>query len=213
MDLEKIEIELKKRLTYPYRWGRKQSDHYDYLTRFIYGIESFDDLLLTIDNKFNGNPDFDSLKNYTLNRWFNFYSARAIENIFCSMNGVTPEIDSKNKTIDFSIKGTSFDHKTSVFPSGYAATIKEAKNNPSDLIKWLYENQSQQQRKHFKNRLFIILYSTAGEHWKLKAQIGWLKNIIESYVTNFNSEKLYKFSFSENTITLADIIWAICLKK
>lgn len=209
MDIEKIEIELKKRLTYPYRWGRKQNDHYDRLTRFIYKIASFDDLLLRIENEFKKEPDCDVLKNYALNRWFNYYSARAVENIFCSMDGVVPEIDRKNKTIDFSIKGTSFDHKTSVFPSEYSATITEAMDNPSDLIKWLYENQSQQQRKHFKNRLFIVLYSPHGEHWKLKAEISWLKNKIESYVTNFNPEKIYKFSFSGDTITLADIIWAI----
>ena len=35
-DLIKTEGELKKRLTYPYKWGRKQNNEFDKLTNFIY---------------------------------------------------------------------------------------------------------------------------------------------------------------------------------
>jgi len=41
-ELINIEKELKKRLPYPYKWGRKQNDEFDKLTNFVYSIPSFD---------------------------------------------------------------------------------------------------------------------------------------------------------------------------
>ncbi|MCL4280172.1 MAG: hypothetical protein KJZ60_10940, partial [Ignavibacteriaceae bacterium] len=85
----------------------------------------------------------------------------------------------------------------------------EAINKTDELIRWLYKNQSQQQRKHLKNRLFIVLYSSDEEHWKLKAEISWLKERIEKYMVGFNPHFLLKFSLEKDQYTLADVIWAI----
>ena len=43
-ELVTIEKELKKRLLYPYKWGRKQNDLYDKLTNFVYKIPSLTEL-------------------------------------------------------------------------------------------------------------------------------------------------------------------------
>ena len=45
IDLIQIESELKKRLNYPYKWGRKQNDYFDKLTNFVYKISSFEEVL------------------------------------------------------------------------------------------------------------------------------------------------------------------------
>ena len=209
MNLQETERELKKRVSYPYIWGRKQDNYYNGLTNFIYQIFSFDDLLKEIDKRFKDKPDYDNFFNYALNRWYNFWSAQAVESIFCSLPNVEASLDSKDRLVDFKIKGITFDHKTSIFPKGYPGTLNDALNNPNDLIYWLYENQSQQQRKHLKNRLFIILYSKMDDHWKLKSEVQWLKGLIEQYVKDFNPQNLKKFSFEANSITLSDIIWAI----
>lgn len=209
MDISKIEKELKKRLTLPYNWGVKQSNLYDEATNFIYHIDSFEPLIEKIEKQFKGKPKYETLKNYALNRWFNFWSAQAIEQIFCSFPGVVPDKDKTNLLVDFTIQGVQFDHKTSVFPKGFGKTLEDAKNNPQILIKWLYLNQSQQGRKHMKNRLFLVLYSTTEEHWKLKAEINWLKTIIENYMASFDVNNLQRFTFERTGTTLSDIIWAI----
>jgi len=209
MNISKIEEELKKRLALPYNWGVKQSNLYDEATNFIYHIDSFDPLIEEIEKQFKGKPKYETLKNYALNRWFNFWSAKAVEQIFCSLPGVVPDKDKTNLLVDFTIQGIQFDHKTSVFPKGFGKTLEEAKNNPQILIKWLYLNQSQQGRKHMRNRLFLVLYSTTGEHWKLKAEINWLKTIIENYMASFDANSLQRFTFERTGITLSDIIWAI----
>ena len=211
MDKELIQIEtnLNKRLTYPYKWGRKQNDYFDKLTNFVYKISDFDEVITEINNKFKKDKEHKNISNYALNRWYNFWSAQAIEKIFCSLSNVKPALDSKDRLVDFTIDGITFDHKTSVFPKNFPYPIKEAVKKTDELIEWLYKNQSQQQRKHLKNRLFVILYTPDGEHWKLKAEISWLKEKIENYMLGFNASYLMKFNFEQDSTTFADVIWMI----
>ena len=208
-DLRKIESELKKRLIYPYKWGRKQNNEFDKLTNFIYRTFFFDDIIKEINSRFKKDKEHQNISNYALNRWYNFWSAQAVEKIFCSLPNVKPALDSKDKLVDFTIDGVTFDHKTSVFPKNFPYSIKEAVKKTDELIRWLYKNQSQQQRKHLKNRLFVVLYSPDGEHWKLKAEISWLKERIEKYMEGFNPHYLLKFPLEPSHQTLADVIWVI----
>lgn len=200
MDLKQVETELKKRLVHPYKWGRKQSDDWDAKTSFIYSTPTFDKLLektATFDKE---------VRDYALNRWFNFWSAEAVEKLFSLHEKVTPNINKFDKLIDFTIDTTCFDHKTTVFPIGFNQTVAYAKNNPVELIQWLYSNQSQEGRKHLKNRLFIVLVEKNKQHWKLKSEIMLLKSEIDKYVTNFNPEKLFQLNIENNTV-LSDLIW------
>ena len=200
MDLVRVETELKKRLIHPYKWGRKQSDDWDAKTSFIYTTYSFEKLL-------EKTTSFDEeVRNYALNRWYNFWSAEAVENLFSLHEKVKPNINKFDKLIDFTINTTCFDHKTTVFPMGFNQTVAYAKNNPAELIQWLYLNQSQESRKHLKNRLFIVLVEKNKEHWKLKAEIKLLKSEIDTYVENFNSANLFQLQLENNTI-LSDLIW------
>ena len=210
MDYKRLEKELKKRAELDYLWGKKQEDEFDKQTNFIYKTDSFELLLKLVESNFKDNLQYSNLKNYALNRWFNFWSTKGVESIFCEHKNVAPHLNSYNKFTDFYIESIPFDHKTTVFPKGFNKSVPYAILHKKELINWLYENQSQQQRKHHKNRLFIVLvnYQNEGEHWKLKAEIHWLKEIISAYLLNFDQTKLYSFSF-ENKITKADIIWAI----
>ncbi|MGB5530255.1 MAG: hypothetical protein WBQ32_09810, partial [Ignavibacteriaceae bacterium] len=159
-------------------------------------------------SRFRKDKEHQNIANYALNRWYNFWSAQAVEKIFCSLPNVKPALDEKDRLVDFTINGVTFDHKTSIFPKNFLYPIEEAIKKTDELILWLYKHQSQQQRKHLKNRLFIVLYSSKGEHWKLKAEISWLKERIEKYMAGFNPHYLLKFPLEKNQETLADVIWA-----
>jgi hypothetical protein len=209
LGIRDIEIQLRKRLVYPYKWDRKQNNFFDNMTKFIYQVADFDDLLAQTKIRFESDPNYNTILNYVLNRWYNFWSARAVEEIFCSLDRVKPAKNTKDRLVDFQIDGVTFDHKTSVFPRQYNRSLEYAEDNPRDLIEWLYINQSQEQRKHLKNRLFIVLYSHKGEHWKLKTEISWLQKLIQLYVRDFNSGNLHEFSFENGNTTLSDIIWGI----
>lgn len=210
MDFVLLENELKKRLKFEYKWGTKQLDVLDADTNFIYKINNFEAVLNKIDTNFKSLPNYISLKNYALNRWFNFWSAKAIEQMFCEHNNVKPHPNFKDKFTDFYINTIPFDHKTTIFPKGFKKSFPFAIEHKKELIEWLYSNQSKQQRQHFRNRLFIVLINTENteEHWKLKAELSWLKNIISTYLCSFEVQKLQSFTFNNTTIK-ADIIWAI----
>jgi hypothetical protein len=208
-ELINIETELKKRLAYPYKWGRKQNDEFDKLTNFVYRISSFEEVLKETKSRFSKDKEHENIANYLLNRWYNFWSAQAVEKVFCSLPNVKPALDEKDRLVDFTIDGVTFDHKTSIFPKNFPYQIDEAIKKTNELILWLYTHQSQQQRKHLKNRLFIVLYSSDGEHWKLKAEISWLKERIEKYMSGFNPHYLLKFQLEKDQETISDVIWAI----
>lgn len=205
MDLNRVESELKKRLVYPYRWGRKQSNSWDTNTNFIYKTYSLESLLKKI-KYFNFTQE---LKDYTLNRWYNFWSAMAVEDLFSSHSNVVANKNRYDKLIDFHIDNIPFDHKTTIFPKGFNRSFQYAKSHQEELIQWLYENQSQEGRRHLKNRLFIVLYdSKSNQHWKMKSEILLLKVNIDNYIKNFNEKKLKKLCLYGNSI-LSDIIWVV----
>jgi hypothetical protein len=112
------EEELKKITKLDYFWGRKQDDEFDLHTNFIYKTDSFEALLKKTESVFKDHPQCDDLKNYSLNRWFNLWSAKCVESIFCEHENVKPHLDSFNKFTDFYIENIPFDHKTTVFPKG-----------------------------------------------------------------------------------------------
>jgi hypothetical protein len=207
--LQVRERELKKRWAYPYRWGRVQNDLFDKQTRFVYRVPDFERVLEQLERRFSAAPNRDAFFDYALNRWYNFWSARAVEEIFCALDGVTPAKDKWDRLVDFTLNGVRFDHKTSVFPRGFGRDLSYAVNHPDVLIAWLYRNQSQQQRKHYANRLFLVLYNTSGEHWKLKAELTWLRQVVRDYVVTFDEASLRRFTFAPEQETLSDVIWAI----
>ena len=134
LDLKNLEQQLKKRLRYKNRWYQRQNDLWDNRSAFIYETMSWDDLVRKMEkavsqNGYEKRPYF----YYTVNRWYNYWSARAAEQIFTQSSGITPNPKPKKGHFDFSWQGIRFDHKTSVFPKGYrsgdAAAYAFAKAN------------------------------------------------------------------------------------
>lgn len=201
MNLTNLESEFKKRLDFPYVWGRRQSDDWDRKTRFIYQTQDFESLE-------NQCKNFDEdLRNYAFNRWLNFWSAKAVEHIFTSNSLVTKEGNQFSKTVDFYISEIPFDHKSSVFPKGFKKSFDYAVDHKKELIEWLYNNQSQEGRNHSKNRLFVIFYNEKqDEHWKLKTELTLIQEKITDYLDNFSRDNLVSLNLESHEI-LSDIIW------
>ncbi|ROI13651.1 hypothetical protein [Epilithonimonas hominis] len=201
MNLQSLESELKKRLDFPYTWGRKQSDEWDRKTKFIYQTQDFESLETQC-------KDFDNeLRNYAFNRWLNFWSAKAIEQIFTNYPNVRKEENQFSKTVDFYISEIPFDHKSSVFPKQFGQSLDYAIEHKKELIEWLYQNQSQQGRKHLENRLFIIFFDEKnGEHWKMKTELTLIQEKIEDYLGNFSKDNLVSLNLEFDKI-FSDIIW------
>lgn len=203
--LQTIETELKKRIAeHPFTpWGRKQSNEWDYATNFIYSTSTWEELKDKIQKL---QPD---LQNYAINRWFNFWSARGVETIFCQQANVVPNKNTKDKLVDFTIQNIQFDHKTTVYPKSFPVPLPlKTFLDKGSFIQWLYSNQSTENRYHCSNRLFIVLYAASGEHWKLKAELSQLEKTIHLYIQDFNPKNLCFLTLNNQKIT-SDLIWFI----
>lgn len=185
MQIDDLAHELRQRWAYPYRWHQQQNDIADRATAFIYHTPRFRDLLSAIARL---DPD---TRDYALNRWYNFWSAKGVQAIFCSHPLVRPERDVYHKTIDFYIDTIPFDHKTTVFPSSYPGGLRSALHFPRAMIDWLYANQSTGQRHHSANRLFLILWSNDRQHWRLKADLLGIAQSVNEYLDHFDPAYLH----------------------
>ncbi len=203
-----IEYELKKRHQYPYKWFRKQNDEWDRYTKFIYQTPNWQTLIQKISRVAESEKlDKQQIFQYAANRWYNFWSAKAVEQIFTQIEGIEPVLDSKDSEKDFYLFGIPFDHKTSVFPKRFNKSFDYAQTHKPELIEWLYKNQSTQKRYHLKNRLFLIVYDSSGAHWKLKAEIALIHQAIHNYIGSFTREQLHSVTFDHLQTSLSDIIW------
>ncbi|MEZ4881709.1 MAG: hypothetical protein R2775_04950 [Flavobacteriaceae bacterium] len=206
--LQNIEKELKLRHQYSYKWFRKQNDLWDSYTNFIYKTPNWESLIKKISIVVDTQGfDKQQIFQYAANRWYNFWSAQAVEQIFNENDAIDPVTEGKDAEKDFYLFGIPFDHKTSVFPKQFNQTFEYAQSHKRELIEWLYKNQSTQKRHHFKNRLFIVVYDKNGEHWRLKAEIRLLKKAIEEYLSGFRREQLHSFTFNNAHETLSDVIF------
>lgn len=207
--LQEIETELKKRTKFKYKWGRVQNNYDDDLTKFIYATRTFDDVINEVKSRFGHRIDYKQLGDYTVNRWYNFWSAEALEFIFAQHPKVKRAI-AKDKFCDFFVDGVPFDLKTTVFPKSVRFHFRYAKAHPEKLALWFYEHQSGEQRQHFHNRLFLVLHKAFDPSlsWTLKAEISWLEQLINGYLDNFDAAKLMELQLADHRFR-SDIIWGI----
>lgn len=91
--------------------------------------------------------------------------------------------------------------------------VDDARNNPGNLMKWLYENQSPR-LFGAENRLFVVLIDSTDmeQSWKMKRAFSLIEPKINDYLKNFKKESLKKISFTfkqKPYESLADIIFVI----
>ncbi|HMQ53527.1 MAG TPA: hypothetical protein PKD98_15705 [Anaerolineae bacterium] len=157
-DPKAIRQELNKLTKMP-PWGRRQGDHWDQLSNFIYHTQTLADLwarIVEVARREKLEPrEFGA---YAVRRWYNHHTHDQILQLFYAHPTVEPEPDAKHRTIDFYLRGLPFDLKISRFPAAYPESLKYGWQHRHHLAHWLYLHQSQQGRFRTGNRLFIILH-------------------------------------------------------
>ncbi len=196
MNLDQLEIQLKKRLASEYKWGRKQADIWETHTDFVCSIPNFEDVVARIYDEFNTHARFVDLRNYALNRWYEYYSSLAVEHIFHMHPKVRKVKDTSDREKYFYINGIAFDHKTITFPSEFHQEVNKAMLDPKEFLKWVYKDPSNQQYSEAKYRLFLVLHQDDGEHWRLKAELNWIKACVDTFLDNYKEIDLISFKTS-----------------
>jgi hypothetical protein len=141
---------------------------------------------------------------------------------FARLNDIAFDKNAKNKEIFSEIltkisEDTS--EKTKIFFEKFNNTrkeiIQESINNPSSLIKWLYEEQGER-RFDAANRFFLILIDLRNleDSWKLKRNQKLLKGEISNYLDkniniDFNTLKLSFNWLDREYTTFAEALFVV----
>jgi hypothetical protein len=124
--------------------------------------------------------------------YYNTQTTRIIEDIFSIHPNVIPTlVDIKG--VDFFIDDLPIDLKITRLPKGFDENFDKDK-----LIKWFYENQSEQ-RFGAENRLFLVLNNIntpENTDWLKITHYDKIKNIINQYLDDFTSQRMDNISFS-----------------
>ncbi len=151
----------------------------------------------------------DDVTNYVIATWYNHWTTVLIEDHISQHDKVIPTI-SNLKGVDIFFGNQPFDLKITYLPKGYS--LKEATQNPKDLIVWLYENQGPQ-RFGSHNRLFVVLASKEKleDSWELKRDFDFVFGEIDKFFDTVSvSEKdEIVFSFNKKTYTTTSKILII----
>lgn len=91
--------------------------------------------------------------------------------------------------------------------------IEDSRNNPIELIRWLYENHGEM-RFGAENRLYLILVDSDDftQSWKMKRAFSLTEPQVQEYLKNFSVESLKQvdFEFKKKQYTaLSDILFIV----
>lgn len=124
--------------------------------------------------------------------YYNTQTTRIIEDIFSRHSNVIPTlVDIKG--VDFFIDDLPIDLKITRLPKGFGEDFDK-----DELIKWFYENQSEQ-RFGAENRLFLVLNDRRNPEntdWLKITHYNDIRNKINQYLDDFTSEQMDDISFS-----------------
>ncbi len=203
MDLIGLEKELQKRWVLPYNFNFKFDFNLEAKINFVYTVSDFDEVLRQIG------PLPESLKQYAVNRWYNYWSNKGLNQIFSEHPDCEPVYNQYEEVEAVTIQNTLFRIKLHVFPNQFANTLRYALRHKEELIYWLYRKIKRHSIQEIPNQIFVILYQRDGEHWKLKAELSKLKEIVDNYLNEFDIHRTVRVHIIDNTVNYADTLWFI----
>jgi hypothetical protein len=167
------------------KWQR-QNNKLDNLTRYIYDAGSLKDLNMILDMTKATN----STRNYAYHRWFNYLTSKMYEEGF-AYYGAQPAPNEKDHDKDFFIDTMPYDLKVTVLSDKYQGPDIHTEEGKVEYIKWLYQNQSRQQRFHLKNRLFLVCCADSPRIAMLqKAAVDENLSKVKEYLDNYEPHKV-----------------------
>ena len=193
MKNNQLEEDLKRCLKLISADWKMQNNGSDRATNFIYKAKTLDECLEMIHQ--NGVE-----QDYALHRWYNYMTSVAVENIFCEF-GAVHEKDLYNHDVDIYIDGIPFDVKLTIYPAKLSGRPYDLKSRQgrNQMIKWYYQNQSQQGTKQVLNRLYVVCDGkTAYDCLKMKSDFVTLRKKISVFMKYIAEHGINKIIITDN---------------
>lgn len=187
--------ELHKALSLLSSQWKRQNNIYDKRSNFIYYVETVDECLVKA-------REMGIDENYVLHRWYNFHTSKYCEYLFVK-HGAKKEDNEFHHDIDIYINGVPYDVKLTVYPAKLERDNiylnLDSREGKNELIQWMFKNQSQEGRKHLKNRFFIVCNGASTEE-KLakKSEFDTIEQKIINYFDFLKSNQPNKLVIEDN---------------
>ena len=148
--------------------GKIQREYVRVFTRYA-------DLLNGIRDQLHG-----EITNYVVASWYNHWSTVLIEDHISLHDNVVPTIKNVNG-VDIFFRDCPFDLKITYLPRNY--DLAAALEAPTDLARWLYENQGAQ-RFGADNRFYVVVVDPddVEQSWRLKRDFGLLSRRLDAFL-------------------------------
>ena len=158
---------------------KMQNNTLDRKTKFIYYVDNFDTLKLLCNTTLSKEKD----RQYAYHRWANFCSSIYCEQLFCKY-GAEKVNNLKDKEKDIYIGNIPYDVKLTVYPTTTAVKYDlRTEEGKEGMIRWFYNNQSNEGRQHYKNRIFIVCGGkTQEERMKNKIRFLSIEEAIKKWI-------------------------------
>lgn len=153
-EFEKLSLDLRKLAkSIPLNWGQVQNNRSDDKIN-MFSIDSYEDLEKQIENL--SEPE----KNYLRRRWYLWRCSECDEFLFYINDNVEKKPDRYDKAWDVRFGSSiAFDIKGTVIPRNMRNRVEYLIDNPQEMIRFYYEEQSRGRRFDIQNRLFIVHHS------------------------------------------------------
>lgn len=163
---------------------QKQNNLLDRKTKFVYDVDNFELLDRMCKTMLKNEDD----RKYAYHRWVNLNISNYCEELFCKYGAEKVE-NKKDKEKDIFIDDVPFDVKVTNYPStAYENFDLDTEQGKKDLCIWLYNNQSNEGRQHFKNRLFVVCCgNNMEEKWRNRTNL----KLLDDHIRDFMSEPTY----------------------
>ncbi|MFZ0391616.1 MAG: hypothetical protein WAN36_14240 [Calditrichia bacterium] len=200
-NLINIQEQLEKRCFYPVIWNFRFHPSWEPDIQFVYSCATFEEVLQQSESLRR------DIQHYAINRWYNFWSQKALNEIFASH----PEVQAVNNSAKnlIRINGDVYQVKSLVYPNQFARTLRYALQHEQEMVQWLCRKFSRNNHDHSEHQLFLLLFQRDGEHWKLKAKLTDLMAIVHEYLDNFNKNGMCQNQISRENGCKCGLIWFI----
>lgn len=205
MDLAFLESQLKERWYLSIPWNFKFDMRMEPEIHFIYKNTDFGEIL----KQAAALPA--PFEQYAINRWYNFWSNKALVYIFSQHPSVQTKKNIYNEIDSISFNSIDFRVGGYVYPNQFARTLRYALLHKEELLYWLYRRMRKNHRRDIKNEIFVIFYQRNGEHWRLKAELGLIEKVVFNFLNEFDVHRVLRLHLNENKTSYAEIVW--CMKQ
>ena len=182
----------------PLQWGNIQNNSTDSKID-MFQIDSFAKL------EHNVQSLTDDDKNYFRRRWFVWKCSKCDEHIFNANLNVSSNPNFKDQSYDIEFnnnKELRFDLKGTVIPRRFRENISEVLENPQEMLRFFYDEQSKGVRNHNQNRLFLVHHSFRNQDREMYLRCYWdfKMKIYSDYcsrITQYSNFYSYKSVYSD----------------